>query len=160
MQSRFRRRYLSAIALGAIVFASVPSISPAQGTQTESFRVLIDGAAAGTATSVTNLPADPVVVRQDSNPSLPPKQVISGGQGSVVLTTADPALVAAIQAWMKADNTGFKDTVQHKTVEIDRLLGNGSATRYRLSDAWPSKVEGPSGSTMITLVFQRLEIIS
>ncbi len=148
-----------AVALAAVVFAIVPPFVSAQGTQAESFRVLINAAVVGTATSAANLPTDAVVIQQDSNPNLPRRQVISGQQGSVILTSEDPALISAFQAWIKADNSGYKDTVQRKTVEIDRLVGTGGTSRYRLSDAWPSRIDAAGGTSTITIVYQRLDMI-
>jgi hypothetical protein len=143
----------------AMTLALAPAAAMSQGSGGSSFRVLIDGAVAGSATAAANLPTQAVVMTQDSNPNLPAAQVAASGQGSVILTTADPALIAAIQAWMKADNSGFKDTVQRKTVEIDRVMGSGPTTRYRLSDAWPSKLDTATGNTAITIVYQRLALI-
>jgi hypothetical protein len=73
-----------------------------------------------------------------------------------VILTADPVLIAAIQSWMKADNSGLKDTVQRKTVEIDRIVDSNTAARYRLTDAWPSRIDGASGASAITIVYQQL----
>jgi hypothetical protein len=168
MRSPTRKRSPITLAIAAAAFVIVPIIATAQ---TASYRVLINGAAAGTATAVTNLPTDTAAAvtnpptdtaatQQDSDATTPSKPVLASGQGSVVVTTADPALIAAIQAWMKADNSGFKDTVQRKTVEIDRLMGMGSTTRFELSDAWPSRIDASSGSSsMITIVYERLVLI-
>ncbi len=147
------------IAATAIAFAIVPPLVSAQGTQPETYRVLIDGTLAGTASSASNLPTDTVVMRQDSNPAISRRQVASAEQGKLILTSADPALIAAINAWIKADNSGAKNTVQRKAVEIDRSSGTGGMRRYQLSDAWPASIQAANGSSMITIVYQRLAII-
>jgi len=104
---------------------------------------------------VVNIPGNAVVLHQDSNPNLPSSQVVSADQGTVMLTTNDPALVSAIQAWMKADNAGYKDTVQRKTVEVDRI-GGGANSRTRLSGAWPTKITAATTGNTITIVYQQL----
>jgi len=147
---------LAAIVAVAAAFAIVPTSASAQDTTSATFRVSINGVLAGTATSAANLTTDRVVLHQDSNPALPSRQVASNEQGSVILTTADPALIAAIQAWIKADNSGFKDTVQRKTVEIDRVAGTNVVTRYRLVDAWPSRIDAAGDASAITIVYQQL----
>ena len=149
----------TAIAIAAIAFVTVPSATHAQETSQTTFQVLVNGTPIGAASSATNLPADSVVLRQDFTTNLPRKQVESDQQGTVVLTSADPALISAIQSWLKADNSGYKNTVQRKTMEIDRLVGNGTTTRYRLSGAWPTRINSATSSTGITIVYQRVEII-
>ena len=147
------------VAIAAIVFVSVPSPARSQGTQQTTFQVLINGTPVGTASAATNLPADAVVIQQNSTSSIPRNQVESSQQANVVLTSADPALVSAVQSWMKTDNSGSKNTVQRKTVEIDRLVGSGATTRYRLSGAWPTRIDGSPGDNTITMVYQRLAIV-
>jgi len=159
MQSTRTHYWSAAIAIAAIAFASVPSPTYAQGTQQSTFQVLIDGTLAGTASAATNLPTNAVAIQQDSTTSLPRTQVESSQQGNVVLTSSDTGLISAIQAWMKVDNSGSRNTVQPKTVEIDRLLGSGATTRYRLSGAWPTRIDGSPGANTITMVYQRLEIV-
>jgi hypothetical protein len=143
------------LAVTALIVSVTPARARAQASA-GAYSVLINGAPAGSASAVANLPTDAVVLHQDSTSALPSKQVSSSEQTSVVLTTMDPALVSAIQTWMKADNSGFKDTVQRKTVEIDRTAGSGPNNRYQLQDAWPSKLESADGTTTITIVYQRL----
>lgn len=149
----------AAVAIAAIAFVTVPLLAHSQETPQTTFQVLIDGTPVGTASSATNLPSDAVVLRQDSSTDLPRKQVESDQQGTVVLTSEDPALVSAIQAWMNVDNSGSKNTVQRKTVEIDRRVGTGATTRYKLSDAWPASIDSASEARGITIIYQRLEII-
>jgi hypothetical protein len=156
MLPRIPNMRLAAIVAVVTAFAIVPTRASAQDTASATFRVSIDGVLAGTATSAANLTTDRVVLHQGSNPALPSRQVASNEQGTVILTAADPALIAAIQAWMKADNSGFKDTVQRKTVEIDRVMGTNVVTRYRLVDAWPSRIDGAGGASAITIVYQQL----
>jgi|GEM_PF-1615722 hypothetical protein len=146
---------LAAIAMLATAFTIAPVVASAQDTTSTDYRVLIDGTAAGTATAVVNLPRNAVVLHQDSTPNLPSRQIESADQGTVMLTTTDPALVSAIQAWMKADNSGYKDTVQRKTVEMDRI-GGGANSRIRLSGAWPTKVTSATTGNTITIVYQQL----
>ncbi len=146
---------LAAIAVLATAFIIAPLGASAQDTTSTDYRVSIDGTPAGTATAVVNLPGNAVVLHQDSIPNLPSKQIVSADQGSIMLTTTDPALVAAIQAWMKANNSGYKDTVQRKTVEIDRI-GGGPNSRTRLSGAWPTKVTAATTGNTITIVYQQL----
>ncbi|HEY5085801.1 MAG TPA: hypothetical protein VII66_00450 [Gemmatimonadaceae bacterium] len=67
--------------------------------------------------------------------------------------------MSAIQAWMNADNSGYKNTVQRRTVEIDRLMGTSPIARYRLSDAWPSRIDPAGTTSAITIVYQQLEAI-
>ncbi|MEO7043384.1 MAG: hypothetical protein ABI035_14065 [Gemmatimonadaceae bacterium] len=155
-----RTHYWSAaIAIVAIAFIIVPSPASSQGIEQATFQVLVNGTPVGNASAATNLPADAVEIRQDSTSSLPHNQVESSQQGSVVLTSADPALVATIQSWMKTDNSGYKNTVQRKTVEIDRLVGSGATTRFRLSGAWPTRIGGTPSDNTITMVYQRLAIV-
>lgn len=151
---------LAAVALAAIAFVSVPSQAHSQGTQPTTFQVLINGTPVGTASAATNLPSDAAAIQQDSTTGVPRHQLESSQQGNVVLTSADPALISAIQSWVKVDNSGSKNTVQRKTVEIDRLVGGGPSTRYRLSGAWPTRIDGTSGDITITMVYERLEIVS
>jgi hypothetical protein len=146
-------RLAAAAMLVALAIVPIQAQQPAPAT----FRVLIDGVAAGSAMAVANLPADTTMLRQSSNPNLPSTQASAGQQASVIITTSDPALVSAIRAWVNADNSGYKDTVQRKTVELDRLGGTGPA-RYQLSDAWPSRIDTGT-PTAITIVYQRLTII-
>lgn len=159
MQAIRTHYWSAAIAIAAIASASVPSLANSQGFQQSTFQVLINGTPAGTASAATNLPTDALVMQQDSTTNLPRTQVESSQQGNVVLTSSDPALISAIQSWMKADNSGYKDTVQRKTVEIDRLVGSGTTTRYRLSGAWPTRIDAGAGSSAITMVYQRLGIV-
>jgi len=155
-----RTHYLTAaVAIAAITFVSVPSSAHSQESTQTTFQVLINGTPAGTASTATNLPSDAVAMQQDSSTNLPRKQVESSQQGTVVLTSEDPALISTIQAWMNVDNSGSKNTVQRKTVEIDRLVGTGATTRYRLSDAWPTSIDSANAASGITIVYQRLEII-
>ena len=156
MLPRIPNMRFAATAAVLAAFAIAPTRASAQDTTSATFRVSINGVLAGTATSAANLTTDRVVLHQDSNPSLPSRQVASNEQGSVILTTADPALIAAVQAWMKADNSGLKDTVQRKTVEIDRVMDGNVVTRYRLVDAWPSRVDAAGGASAITMVYQQL----
>jgi len=146
---------LSAIAIIATAFTIAPLSASAQDTTSTDYRVLIDGTPAGSATAVVNLPGSAVVLHQDSNPNLPSKQVASADQGTVMMTTNDPALISAIQTWIKADNTGYKDTVQRKTVEFDRI-GGGANSRTRLSGAWPTRISAASSGSTITIVYQQL----
>jgi hypothetical protein len=149
-------RFAGLVLTAAVAFATVPIGASAQDTTSATYRVLIDGVAIGTATAAANLTSDRVVLHQNADPTLPSRQVASGSQSSVILTTADPVLIAAIQSWMKADNSGLKDTVQRKTVEIDRIVDSNTAARYRLTDAWPSRIDGASGASAITIVYQQL----
>ena len=91
---------LAAIAVLATAFTIAPPCASAQDTTSTDYRVSIDGTPAGTATAVVNLPGNAVVLHQDSTPTLPSKQIVSADQGTIMLTTTDPALVSAIQAWI------------------------------------------------------------
>ena len=66
----------------------------------------------------------------------------------------------AAVAWMAANNSGSKDTVQPKTVEIDRMSGTAPATRYRLKGAWPTKLDSVGNESVITIVYQTLEPVT
>lgn len=156
MSTRVLNMRFAAVAVISATLAVAPARAPAQDTTSATIRVLIDGTLAGSASAAENLPITGAVLHQDANPNLPSKQVVSSGQGSVVLVTGDAGLVSTIQAWMKADNSGYKDTVQRKTVEIDRVMATGPSTRFQLSGAWPSKIEAGPGGTMITIVYQTL----
>lgn len=156
MRLPITHRTLLAIALSAATFAIVPIVASAQGAN---YSVLINGDAAGTATGVANLPADTVIMRQRVDPNMPGEQTMSGRQGNVVVTTADPALIAVVQAWMKADNSGFKDTVQRKSVEIDRVVEGAPTVRFQLTNAWPSWIDSATDSSTVTLVYEKLTII-
>jgi hypothetical protein len=155
MNSRTLNMRLVAITMLATAFTIVPLYAPAQDTTSSDYRVSIDGTLAGTATAVVNLPGNAVVLHQDSTPNLPSKQIASADQGTVMMTTTDPGLVSAIQTWMKADNSGYKDTVQRKTIEIDRI-GGGANSRIRLSGAWPTKMATATTGNTITIVYQQL----
>ncbi len=148
---------IATIAVAAIMSAIVPPSAPAQATSAPIFRVMIDGTPAGSATAAANLPTEGVVLHQTTNPTLPSAQVVSATQGTVMITTADTALVSTMQAWIKADNAGDKNTVQRKTVEIDRVTPMKPIMRYGLLDAWPTKIDAVDGATVITLVYERLE---
>lgn len=148
---------IAAILVVATTLAHLPARASAQDATVTTFRVMIDGTPAGFATTAANLPTEGVVLRQSTNPNLPSTQVASAGQGNVILTTTDPALISTMQAWIKADNSGEKNTVQRKTVEIDRVTPMKPIARYGLLDAWPTKVDATDGTTVITLVFERLE---
>lgn len=147
-------------AIAVAVFGAAPLAANAQGMTQGAYRVLIDGTPAGSAATVANLPTQRVAMTQDSNPTLPSKQVASSEQASVTIMTADPNLVSAIQAWMAANNSGSKDTVQPKTVEIDRMSGTAPATRYRLKGAWPTKLDSVGNESVITIVYQTLEPVT
>jgi hypothetical protein len=147
---------LVATLMAAALLAAAPGPASAQDS-TAAFRVLIDGTPAGSATIVTNLPMDAVVLHQNADTARPSTQVASAQQGNVVLTTEDPALTSAIQAWTNTNNSGSKNTVQRKTVEIDRMAGASPSKRYRLMGAWPTKVDVLGSMTVITIVYQRLE---
>ena len=149
-----------AAAFAALVLTSFPARAFAQGMTQNNYQVKIDGTAAGSAATVTNLPTDRVAMTQDSNPNLPSKQIASSEQSSVTLMTADPALVSTIQAWIAADNSGSKNTVQRKTVEIDRTSGSAPATRYLLKSAWPTKLDSVGSESVITIVYQTLEPVT
>jgi hypothetical protein len=155
MSSRTLNMRLAAITMLATAFTIIPLRAPAQDTTSSDYRVSIDGTVAGIATAVVNLPGNAVVLHQDSTPNLPSKQIASADQGTIMLTTTDPGLVSAIEAWMKADNSGYKDTVQRKTVEIDRI-GGGANSRTRLTGAWPTKVTAATTGNTITIVYQQL----
>lgn len=152
-------RLLAAAIVGAVLTAA-PVRAPAQGMTQSNYQVKIDGAAAGSAATVANLPTQRVAMTQDSNPSLPSKQVVSSEQASVTIMTADPGLVSAIQSWMAADNSGTKNTVQRKTVEIDRTSGTAPPTRYLLKGAWPTKLDSVGSESVITIVYQTLEPVT
>ena len=145
------------MAVAALMLAVLPSAARAQDATGVTFRVLIDGVPMGSATVAANLPTEAVVLHQQSDPNIPSKQIISAEQGKVMLTTTDSALVSAMQAWIAADNAGFKNTVQRKTVEIDRINPAGPVARFALHGAWPSAVDVTGGATVITIVYQRLE---
>ena len=147
-----------AVALAAGVFAAAPAMASAQTLIPANLTVTVDGKAVGFATAAANLPSGGAVLHQNSDPSIPSAQVVSAGQGNVVLLTSDPNLIAAMQAWVQADNSGSKDTVQRKTVQIDRTLVGGPNSRYMLTGAWPTKIEPSTASsgTLITIVFQTL----
>ena len=155
MHSRLMSARAAALVAIALAFTIVSPGASAQDSSSAGYRVLIDGVAAGSATGVMTSPTDAVVLRQDSNPKLPSTQIASDGQGTIMLTTGDTTLISAIQMWMKADNVGYKDTVQRKTVEIDRV-GRGVNARYRLSGAWPIKLETSATGSTITIVYQQL----
>lgn len=155
MSPRTLNMRLAAITMLATALTIIPLHAPAQDTTSSDYRVSIAGTVAGTATAVVNLPGNAVVLHQDSTPNLPSRQIASADQGSIMLTTTDPALVSAIEAWMKADNSGYKDTVQRKTVEIERI-GGGANSRTRLTGAWPTKVTAATTGNTITIVYQQL----
>jgi hypothetical protein len=152
-------RLITAAIVGAFVTAA-PVRAPAQGMTQSIYRVIIDGTPAGSAATVANLPTDRVAMTQDSNPNLPSKQIASNEQSSVTIMTADPNLVSAIQAWIAADNSGSKNTVQRKTVEIDRAPGTSPAARYLLKGAWPTKLDSVGSESVITIVYQTLEPVT
>jgi len=152
-------RLLTAAAAAAAM-ALVPLGAHAQGMSNGAYHLLINGAAAGSAATVTNLPTRRVAVTQDSNPDVASKQIISSQQESVTIMTADPNLVSAIQAWMAADNSGTKNTVERKTVEIDRAPGTGVTTRYLLKGAWPTKLDSVGNESVITIVYETLEPVT
>jgi hypothetical protein len=121
---------------------------------------MIDSVNVGTATSVANLPVPHVTTptNPDSNP--PGHQANAGTQTSVVMTTSDLALVTVLRGWMGSNNSGKKDTVKPKLVEIDQVAGdNGGPFRYVLHDAWPSHIDMSGGSTVVTIVYQRAEVL-
>lgn len=160
-------RHRAALAILAAVFlAAVPGSGVAQDTPAASYRILINGSVAGTATAVSNLPTTgsmptmPPVPTTDTNPTLPPPAPMSSGPGTLVITTADPTLITAIQQWMKADNSGLTGSVEPRTVEIDRLDGAAPGARFRLTGARPSKIDAVAGASSITVSYQRLTTIS
>jgi hypothetical protein len=145
------------------VFATVPTGAYAQGTQQAAFRISIDGTPAGTATAVTNLPADAVATPPDSSATTTTTTMTAppaaGGAGSVTIATSDPALVAAFQSWMKPDSSAAGGAAAaQKTVEIDHMMSNGPMKKYKLSGAAPTKVDGIGGSSVITLAYQKIEV--
>ncbi len=148
---------LMAAVLATAALTALPAGASAQGTTQSSFQVKIDGTTAGSAATVTNLPTNRVTVTQDSNPTLPSRQIESSQQGSVTLMTSDPALVSAIQSWIATDNSGSKNTVQRKNVEIDHTAASGPVIRYLLKSAWPSKLDSIGSTSVITIVYQTLE---
>ncbi|MEO8945680.1 MAG: hypothetical protein ABI338_04210 [Gemmatimonadaceae bacterium] len=143
-----------ASAIAAILV--IAPISASAQMMPGNYRVLVDGMPAGMASTVANLPTSRVVVTQDSNPNIASRQVESNTQEQVTLMTSDSTLVSAMQGWMAADNSGTKNTVQRKTVEIDRASGTGPGSHYVLKGAWPTKIESVGAQTVITIVYQRL----
>jgi hypothetical protein len=145
-------RFVTAIA----ALLAIAPLSVSAQMMRGNYRILVDGMAAGMASTVANLPTSRVVVTQDSNPAIASRQVESNSQAQVTLMTTDSALVSAMQGWMAADNSGTKNTVQRKTVEIDRASGSGPSNRYVLKGAWPTKIDSVGSETVITIVYQRL----
>lgn len=154
---RFLNSRVAAVALAAASLTFSASLARAQDLIPANLTVSIDGKATGFATAAANLPSGGTLLHQNSDSTLPSAQVVSAGQGNVLLLTSDANLVSAMQAWMQADNSGDKDTVQRKTVRIDRTLSGSPNSSYRLTGAWPTKIEsGANGGTLITIVFQSL----
>lgn len=127
--------------------------------QAGNYQVLLDSVAVGSATSVANLPVQGVPATTSTATTVPPRQAHAGTQTSVVLTTSDLALVTVMRGWMASNNSGTKNTVQPKTVEIDQIVPTGGPIRYVLHDAWPSHFDSAGGSTTITIVYGRAEVL-
>ncbi len=144
------KSYLGASAAAMLIFASI-----ARAQDASEYRVIVDSVAVGTATGVANLPVEHTHLSQSTDPTVPARQTVAGHQESVVVTTRDPALTTLMRAWMGANNSGTKNTVQPKTVEIDHVVPSGGPFRYILHDAWPSSVD----AGVITIVYQRMEVL-
>ncbi|MDQ2890115.1 MAG: phage tail protein [Gemmatimonadota bacterium] len=142
------------LAFASIAIAPAPIIAQ---TADLTFPVRVDGTPAGAATIAANLPTDAVVLRQKIYPALPSKQVESEQQANIVLTTTDAALISTMTAWLNANNSGAKNTVQRKSVEIDRVEPSKPTLRFELKGAWPTKIETSGAATLITVVYQSLE---
>lgn len=127
--------------------------------QAGNYQVLVDSVAVGSATSVTNLPVQGVPSTESTPTTAPPHRAAAGTQTSVVLTTSNMGLTTIMRGWMGMNNSGTKNTVQPKTVEIDQIVPTGGPIRYVLHDAWPSHIDSAAGSTAITIVYGRAEIL-
>lgn len=159
---RARSTALVATALAALLCLSTTAAhaqNPAPApTPTPAYRVLVDSVAVGSASAVANLPVEHATQPLHPDSALPGRQTAAARQASVVLTTTDPALLAVLRAWMGANNSGSKDTVQPKVVEIDQIGGTGGPFRYVLHDAWPSRID-PGAPSVVTIVYQRAEVL-
>jgi len=127
--------------------------------QAGNYQVLVDSVAVGSATSVTNLPVQGVPATTATETTVPPHQAHAATQTSIVLTTSDLGLVTVLRGWMAANNSGTKNTVQPKTVEVDQIVPTGGPVRYVLHDAWPSHIDSANGSTVVTIVYGRAEVL-
>lgn len=129
-----------------------PSVGPTV------YHVRIDGNDAGVATHAENLP-ETAALEPRTPTHVPARRVAAPVQASVILTTADSTLVHAIRAWMGVNNSGDKDTVQPKTVEITDVLPTGNPVRYVLHGAFPSRIDTGSGGTAVTIVYGHAEVV-
>lgn len=127
--------------------------------QAGNYQVLVDSVSVGSATAVANLPVPGVPSTTPTETTVPPKQAHAATQTSIALTSSDLGLVTVMRGWMAANNSGTKNTVQPKTVEVDQIVPTGGPIRYVLHDAWPSHIDSASGSTTITIVYGRAEVL-
>lgn len=158
MLSRRLRPFAS---MSAALVAMLALSAGAVRAQAPAYQVLIDGVRVGSATAAANLPVQGVPTMQRTDTTAPPHQAAAGTQTSVVISTNDAALLTVLHGWVAANNSGTKNTVQPKLVEIDQVLPTGGPLRYVLHDAWPSRFDapGPDGTVMVTFVYQRAEVL-
>lgn len=154
-----RSHNLIYLALAALVSLLLASAAWAQVPA--AYQVFVDSVHVGNAATVTNLPVQGVPATPSTPEVVASHQAAAGTQTSVVLTTRDPMLLALLRGWMGANNSGTKNTVQPKTVEIDQVIPTGGPLRYVLHDAWPSHIDAPGadGTSAVTIVYGRAEIL-
>lgn len=147
-------------ALATLLFLASATALRAQAVP-GNYEVFIDSVHVGNATAVANLPVQGVPATASTPGMVAPHQAAAGTQTSVVVATKDPMLLALLHGWVGANNSGTKNTVQPKTVEIDQIIPTGGPLRYVLHDAWPSRFDapGPDGTVMVTIVYGRAEIV-
>lgn len=147
-------------AIAAILSLLLAGAAHAQAA-VPAYQVRIDSVNVGTAAAVANLPVEGVPSTQSTATTVPPHQAAAATQTSVVVATRDAGLLAVLRGWVASNNSGSKNTVQPKTVEIDQVLPTGGPLRYVLHDAWPSNfaAPGPDGTVMVTIIYQRAEIL-
>jgi len=146
--------------LATLLFLASATVLRAQAVP-GNYQVFIDSVHVGNATAVANLPVQGVPATPSTPETHAPHQAAAGTQASVVVATKDPTLLALLHGWVGVNNSGTKNTVQPKTVEIDQIIPTGGPLRYVLHDAWPSRFDapGPDGTVMVTLVYGRAEIV-
>ena len=155
------RRFRPFVSKSAALVAMLALSAGAARAQAPAYQVLVDSVRVGTATAVANLPVQGVPTMHRTDTSVPPRQAAAGTQTSVVVSTADAGLLTILHGWVAANNSGTKNTVQPKLVEIDQIVPTGGPIRYVLHDAWPSRFDapGPDGTVMVTIVYQRAEVL-
>lgn len=147
-------------ALATLLFLVSATALRAQAIE-GNYQVFIDSVHVGNATAVANLPVQGVPAVPSTPGVAAPHQAAAGTQTSVVVATKDPTLLALLHGWVGINNSGTKNTVQPKEVEIDQIIPTGGPIRYVLHGAWPSRFDapGPDGTIMVTIVYQRAEIL-